>query len=173
MAGPGDIENTGWQAGRCALDEDASLLFPPVYPDKETAKEAWLHVVRRDPHPGGIERWRWRLQDVLEHCQWLGCRTSSGMWQILDRLGIHYKRGRTYVHSPDAASEEKLVRIEALTRFVQAHPEEEVLLYQDECSLYRQPSVGSTYQAAGSDCPDARQARQLHNSIRLVGPWMP
>jgi hypothetical protein len=131
-----------WQVCRCAPDEDASLLFPPVYQDREAAKEALLHVVRRDPHQVGIDRSRWRLQDLVEYCQWLRCQTPSGMWQILDRLDSHYTRGRTYVHSPDAAYEEKLARIEALKRLVQARPAEYVLLYQDECSLYRQPSVG-------------------------------
>ncbi len=159
----------GWQADGFAQDEGASLLFPPVYQDNEAAKEALLHVVRRDPHQMGIDRSRWRLQDVLEHCPWLHCQTQAGLWQILDRLDIHYKRGRTYVHSPDPAYEEKLARIEALKRFVQANPAEYVLLYQDECSIYRQPSVGYNYEAAGSDAPHARQARQLNNTIRLVG----
>jgi hypothetical protein len=88
---------------------------------------------------------------------------------VLDRLDIHHKRGRTYVHSPDPAYEEKLARIEDLKRFVQVHPDEYVLLYQDESSIYRQPSVGYTYEAADSDCPHARQARLLNNLIRLVG----
>ncbi len=91
------------------------------------------------------------------------------MWQVLDHLDIHYKRGRTYVHSPDPAYEEKLARIEELKRFVQSHPVEYVLLYQDECSVYRQPSVGYNYEAAGLDAPHARQGRLLNNVIRLVG----
>ena len=140
-----------------------------MYQNREAAKEALLHVVRRDPHQVGIDRSRWRLQDLLEHCAWLRCQTQAGMWQVLDHLDIHYKRGRTYVHSPDPAYEEKLARIEALKRFVQAHPDEYVLLYQDECSIYRQPSVGYDYEVAGSDCPHARQARLLNNVIRLVG----
>lgn len=72
------------------------------------------------------------------------------------------------MHSPDPAYEENLARIEALKRLVQAHPEEEVLLYQDECTLSRQPSVSSAYEAAGSDRPYALQARQLNNVMRLV-----
>ena len=84
---------------------------------------------------------------------------------MLDRLGIHYKRGRTFVHP---AYEEKLARIEALKHLVQAHPEDYVLLYQDECTLYRQPSVSYAYEAAGSDRPHALEARQLNNVTRLV-----
>src|SRR5712691_4243224 len=169
MSGRNATESSAKQVCRCAPGEDASLLFPPLYQDKEAAKEALLHVVRRDPHQVGIDRSRWRLQDLLAYCPWLECHTEAGLWQVLDRLDIQYKRGRTYVHSPDPAYEEKLARIEALKRFVQAHPDEYVLLYQHECSVYRQPSVGYDYEAAGSDCPHARQARQLNNVIRLVG----
>jgi hypothetical protein len=169
MTGSIGIKRMGCQVYTFGRDEGASLLFPPQYHDSESAKEALLHVVRRDPHQMGIDHSRWRLQDVLTSCPWLRCSTSSGVWQVLDRLAIHYKRGRTYVHSPDAAYEEKLARIEALKRFVQAHADEEVLLYQDECTIYRQPSVGYSYEAAGSDAPHALQAHQLNNIIRLVG----
>jgi transposase len=169
LTGSNGISSSDWPAYRFALDVDASQLFPPAYQDKEAAKEALLHVVRRDPHQLGLDRSRWRLQDVQEHCPWLRCRTEAGIWQVLDHLGIHYKRGRTYVHSPDPAYEEKLARIAALKRFVQAHPEEYVLLYQDESTIYRQPSVGYHYEASGSDRPYARQARMLNNVIRLVG----
>ncbi|HEU5378837.1 MAG TPA: IS630 family transposase [Ktedonobacteraceae bacterium] len=139
--------------------------FSPRYHEAEQAKEALLHVVRRDPHQLGGARSRWTLNTLLPHLDWLEVQTSSGLWQVLDRLGIHYKRGRTYVHP---AYEEELARIEALKRLVQAHPEERVLLYQDECTLYRQPSVSYAYEAAGSDRRYARQAQQLNNVTRLV-----
>src|SRR5690349_6989278 len=74
-----------------------------------------------------------------------------------------------YVHSPDQAYEDKLARIEELKRLVQAYPDEYVLLYQDKCSIYRQPSVGYNYEAAGSDAPHAKQARQLNNVTQVVG----
>ena len=79
----------------------------------------WCVVI---PIKSGSSRSRWRLQDLLEHCAWLRCQTQAGMWQVLAHLDIRYNRGRTYVHSPDPAYEEKLARIEALKRFVQAHP---------------------------------------------------
>jgi transposase len=169
MSGSSATESWDWQACRCIQEEAASLLFPPHYQDNEAAKEALLHVVHRDPHQVGIDRSCWTLQHLLEFCPWLQCHTQAGVFQVLDRLDIHYKRGRTYVHSPDPAYEEKLARIEELKRFVQAHPNEYVLLYQDESTIYRQPSVGYNYEAAGSDRPYARQARQLNNVIRLVG----
>ncbi len=106
---------------------------------------------------------------MLEHYPWLHGQTPAGLWQILDRLDIHSKRGRIYVQSPDPAYEEKLARIEVLKRFVQANPAEYVLLYQDESTSYLQPSVGYNYEEAGSDVPHAHQARQLNNIIRLVG----
>jgi len=114
MTGSSATESWDWQVCRFAQDEGARLLFPSVYPDNATPKEALLHVVRRDPHQVGIDCSRWTLQQMLEHCSWLHCHTQAGLWQVLDRLDIHYERGCTYLHSPDPAYEEKLARIEQL-----------------------------------------------------------
>src|SRR5690348_6910600 len=119
IAGAAVIWRMAWLAYRRDQDAGASPLFPPRYHEAEQAKEALLHVVRRDPHQLGESRSRWTLNTLLPHLDWLEVQTSSGLWQVLDRLGIHYKRGRTYVHSPDPAYEEKLARIQALKRLVQ------------------------------------------------------
>ncbi len=91
-----------------------------------------MHVVRRDPRQCGIAQSRWRLEDLLEHCKWLNLETESGMSQLLQRLGIHYKRGRDHVHSPDPFYQAKLEELEALKERMQRQQGLEVLLYLDE-----------------------------------------
>jgi hypothetical protein len=54
------------------------------------------------------------LADLIDHCQWLHLETESGMSQLLQRLGIHYKRGRDHVHRPDPFSQAKVEEIKAL-----------------------------------------------------------
>lgn len=91
---------------------------------------------------------------------------------MLRRLGIHYQRARSYIHSPDPAYDEKLARIEALQQRVQAHPEE-VLHNLDECTLHQQPSVAQAYDQAGSDRPYAAKARSSSLACAWWRPWMP
>jgi hypothetical protein len=76
-------------------------------------------VVRRDPRQCGVAQSRWRLEDLSEQCQWLNLETASGMSQRLQRLGIHYKRGRDYVHRPDAFYQAKVDEIKALKERMQ------------------------------------------------------
>lgn len=82
-------------------DEVASLLFPPLLPDQEAAKRELLQLVRRDPHQFAIERSNWTLHHIRQQVPGWLVGTDAGMHQILDALGIHYKRGRSYIHSPD------------------------------------------------------------------------
>ena len=123
--------------------------------------------MRRDPHQFGIERSRWTLAHLLACCRGLRLHSRCGLWRLLHRLGIHDKRARSTIHSPDPAYDEKVARIKALQQRVQAHPEE-VLLYEDECTLYRQPSVAHAYDQVGSDRPHACQSTQRKISMRLV-----
>ncbi len=75
--------------------------FSPRHSKADDAQEALLHIVGRDPKAFGEERSRWTLEAIQQVCDWLTLRTPSGMWRVLQRLGIHYKRGRSYIHSPD------------------------------------------------------------------------
>ena len=47
-----------------------------------------MHLVRRDPHTCGVDRSRWRREDLLAQCPWLGLRTPQGLGHLLGRLGI-------------------------------------------------------------------------------------
>lgn len=87
----------------CLSRKDAgeSPPFPPEHDSAEEAKEELLSVVRRDPWPLAGQT-RWTLEAIREQCaHWLRLETDAGLWRLLDRLGITYKRGRHYTYSPD------------------------------------------------------------------------
>ena len=67
-----------------------------------------LHVVRREPSSFGVQRARWTLKHLLLTCEGLRLTSSSGLWRLLERLGISYQRARDYVRSPDPHYEQKL-----------------------------------------------------------------
>lgn len=147
----------------------ASPLFPPQHTTPEAAREALLHVVRRDPRLLGHRTARWRLAQVRASCPWLRLRTDSGLSRVLRRLKIHLKRAREYVHSPDPGYDLKLARIQDLIAAAQADPTRVVVVYVDEFSYYRQPSLASAYEAAGPTQPLARRSHQSNTKRTILG----
>lgn len=93
--------------------------FSPRHQEPEAAKEEMLHLVRRDPHQLGVPASHWTLQTLQPQLPWLRTQTRAGLWQVLERLGIQYKRAREHVHSPDLAYQAKLDAILALQQSVQ------------------------------------------------------
>lgn len=120
---------------------DASPLFPPM-----PAQAAKLHLEKRlssiaDYMPGAS---RWTLSGLLAACEDLfNVRSLSGLWYLLDHLGIHYQRARTYYHSPDpeyAAKLEYALRVIGRYRAGQV-----VVLFEDEVTYYNHASPAPAY----------------------------
>jgi len=128
-----------------------------------------LAVVRRDPRVLGYARSRWTLSMIREECDWLNLRTDGGLGQVLERLGIHYKRGQDYLHSPDRHYQEKVSLIQLAHLRAWYDPERYVLVYLDEITYGRQPRVSYDYAAAGSPTPQARRSYQSDTQFRGVG----
>lgn len=73
----------------------------------------------------------------------------GGIWQVLRRLKLRYKRGRAYVHSPDPLYRQKMAYVQAATHLAQTCPNDTVLVYVDELTYYRRPSVAYAYAPQG------------------------
>lgn len=157
MAGSTASTRSGSPASPSGRDAGASPLFPPRHARPEEAKEALLHVIRRDPHQFGIRRARWRLADLLAQCEWLHLTTEGGLSRLLARLEISYQRGRDHIHSPDPHYEGKLAWVEAVVERARASAGRVVTLYQDELTYYRQPSVAQAYAERGECQPYAER----------------
>lgn len=146
----------------------ASPLFPPRHAVAAGAREELLFLVRRDPHGLGLDHSRWTLAQVRECCEWLRHCTLPGIHQILDRLGLHLKRGREYLHSPDPDYLGKLEAVRACVQQVRTAQGLSVLLFEDEFTYYRQPRVASTYEAQGHSQPLARRSYRRNTARRIV-----
>lgn len=146
-----------------------SPLFPPHCQNEDEAKTALLLIIRRDPRQCGHQRSRWSLELLRASCPWLLVNHESSLWRLLQRLGIHYKRGRDYVHSPDRHYDEKLSLIQLARMRAHDDPERFVFVYVDEFSYYRQPTVAAAYEAAGCYQPLARRSHQSNTQHRVIG----
>ena len=143
--------------------------YSPRYQEKQEAKEAILHTVRRDPSVFGAPRTRWSLDLIGRVCDWLQIKNPSGLSQLLKRLRISYKRGRSYVHSPDPHYQQKMDMIAQCLLKAWYAPEKYVLLYQDEFTIYRQPTLDRDYEQMGNFQPLARRSHKSDTEFRGMG----
>lgn len=172
IAGSKAIENkakTVWKFE----DAGASPLFPPRHATNQETQEALLHIIRRTPEQEGQPGSRWTLKRLLAVCRsWLRVNTCPGLWQLLKRLKIHWKHARQYVHSPDPNYLEKLRTVKLnLLSVPTGGP---VLLFEDEFTLYRQPSIAFAYEQQGKTQPLARLGYKGNYTWRIaaaLNPW--
>jgi len=173
--------------------------YSPKYETDAEAKEAILHTVRRDPGMfasssmasssmasssmasssltssslfASLES-RWSLSRIADACDWLQISTVSGMSKLLKRLRISYKRGRSYIHSPDPHYQQKMDIISQCLLKAWYAPDIYVLLYQDEFGYYRQPSIANNYEAMGKFQPLARRSHGPNVECRGIGALNP
>jgi transposase len=134
-----------------------------------SAKEALLKVVRRDPRQFGHRQSRWSLATILESCSWLRLTTLGGLSALLQRLGIHFKRARSYIHSPDVDYEAKVSYLNLCRMRAYYQPERFVFLYLDEFSYTRQPSLAQAYEQQGHCQALAYRTCRSDSLCRAIG----
>jgi hypothetical protein len=125
-------------------------------------------VVRRSPRLFGVLCSRWRLADLGQVIPWLRDRPAGSIHRVLERLGVRYKRGRAYFHSPDLRYDAKLAAVTAAQRLARANPEAVVLLYQDEFTYYRRPTVSRGWAERGADAPRVAQGLGTNKRRRIA-----
>jgi transposase len=143
--------------------------FFPQFRSAEAARDAALHVVRRDPREVNELRSRWTLAAIQRVCTWLGQISLPGVSQVLKRLRVNYKRARDYIHSPDPDYVAKLLTIHV--RLQEARRQRMprcVVLFQDELTYERHPSVARAYEASGHVQPLARRSHASATTRRIV-----
>lgn len=117
----------------------------------------------------GVDRTRWTLDTILSACDWLRLSTPSGLHKLMDRLGITYKRGRQHIMSPDPHYLGKIAYIDGLAERVRASYGQEVLLYLDEVTCYRNPSVANCYERRGKAQAFAELGQGTDKQIPVLG----
>lgn len=100
---------------------------------------------------------RWTLQHLKASVSWLANISVPGAHQILTRLGISYKRGRTYIHSPDDAYQAKMLCVSQALEAAKQNRETHVAFYQDEFAFHRRPTLAKDWTQRGTKKPLAHQ----------------
>lgn len=122
------------------------------------------------PERFGVARVRWRLAD-LRDCPalpFLARYSLAGVSRALRRLGIHLKRGRLRLHSPDPAYEEKVFALRQLRQLARRFPQRVRLLYADEVGCYRQPTLADRYACCAHE-PTAPLSHAANRAWRIGG----
>lgn len=131
---------------------------PAFAPMSEEDAEAELQTIvgmSPDTIPG--QPTRWTLRHLRTSVPWLANISVPGVHQLISRLGISYKRGRTYIHSPDVEYKQKMICVAQVLDAVKQNPETHVAFYQDEFSFHRYPTVAKDWTQRGTKKPLARQ----------------
>jgi hypothetical protein len=150
----------------CAKDGDENRLFPPQF--ASVMRGQVLEALQEHtPRDYGGQHTRWRLADFIGFLPGVGCR--SAVWRVFRRLGIRYRRGWAHLVSPDPLAAVKLQWLAAIQARVQAHPEQAVLLWLDELTFYRLPSVAPTWGDGAQRALKARMRPGNNTCARLVG----
>ncbi len=105
---------------------------------------------------------RYRLEGVRASFDWLRDYTLSGVWRVLDRLGIGWKHGYINYWSPDPQYRRKVRFIEKCLKIVASDPRHNVAIFVDEMSYHQWPTAAHDWwpRAAGyplavhGDCPN-------------------
>ncbi len=136
---------------------------------REQAAAAALEVVHRSPRAAGVDRSRWTLAALLTTILWLGGLSKSGLSHLLDRLRVRYRRGQEHVHSPDPEYEAKMAAVAAARAAAAERPGAVILVYQDEFTAHRRPSVAPAWHGEGGPGRPAELGHKMNTERRLIG----
>lgn len=126
-------------------------------------------LLHQPPRRYGIARSRWRLQDVGRVLAWLDGVSDPGIYKVLKRLGFSRKQALNFIQSPDPEYRSKWQRILAAYEQAWIEPDKVVLLFQDEFTYYRQPTLNRAWHQQGKDQPRAQQKAGANTKTRLAG----
>jgi len=125
-------------------------------------------VVLTSPRQHALPRNRWRLCDLASGVGWLRGLSVSGVWGVLRRLGFSRRQAQEFVRSPDPEFDAKWRAI--LQAYIEAwaQPEAVRLIFSDEVSYFRQPSVAPAYAVRGGAAPRALYTPGHNTVTRIV-----
>jgi hypothetical protein len=125
--------------------------------------------VHQDPHWFEQARNRWTLSGLADACDWLEGVSASGVYRVLHRFQIHYKRAQGHLFSPDPDYRAKLADIQTILASSQQAPERIVVVFADEIGIYRQPTLAQAYEGSGPLQPQAELGHRTNLCVRVAG----
>lgn len=122
----------------------------------QAAHDELQHLARRAPRACRLAQTRWTLQAFRHACSWLAPLSLAGVQSLLQRLGITWQRARSYIHSPDASYQAKLAWVQAVRMLARQAERQVVVVYLDEVTIERQPSLAATHAPQGGGAAQPR-----------------
>jgi transposase len=109
------------------------------------------------------------LADLAQVVSWLHECSAAAVWRQVRRLKLGYKLAQRFIISPDPAYDAKWRRI--LQAYAEAlyHPEQAVLLFADELTYYRRPTLKRLWQRQGKQVRHHLSPRAANTRTRLAG----
>lgn len=96
--------------------------------------------------------------------------TLSGVWRHLKRAALARKKGRLKVHSPDRQYFEKLAEVVRVLELASASKGKIVVLFADEFTFYRQPTLADAYARRGKHVqPHGNLSHRTNTKGRIGG----
>lgn len=135
-------------------------------------RDAILLLLSDSPRDYGIERTRWRLQDLLPVVQQepgLAVGSTSSLHAWLQKLDIRYRNGWVHKVSPDPHEELKLSVIDNALQLADEKPDEVVVLWLDELTAYRLPSTAPSWSDGDGRPEKVTHTAGENDSIRIGG----
>jgi hypothetical protein len=99
---------------------------------------------------------------------WLAGLSLSGTHRLLRRLGVVYRRGQERLHSPDPDYAAKLAAVRRARAEARRGGGRVVLVYLDEFTYYRRPTVARCHAPAGGPGPPAEQGHGRNRKRRVA-----
>lgn len=118
--------------------------------EAESAKAEVKYVLAQSPQDYGFDSVRWSLEQIRDSIGWLRGKTIPGTWQILQRLGFSYQKAAAFVRSPDPFFRLKVRKMMQVFQHAIYHPDQAVVLFQDELSYYLTPSLAPDWGETGA-----------------------
>jgi hypothetical protein len=132
------------------------------------AEQAVEYLLHQSPRRYGLKRSRWRLQDMGRVLKWLEGCTDTGIYKVLKRLGFSREKALYFIHSPDPEYRAKWEQILSAYQEALTHPEEVILLFQDEFSYYRRSDIRQSWQRRGRRQQRRRQRAGTNTKARIT-----
>lgn len=123
--------------------------------------------MQREPHQFGLSHSRWSLQLIQQIVPWLQELSLPSVHRLLKRLRIVWKRPRASIRSPDAEYQNKLDQI--ALHLGQARTSDVCrVLFLDEVTIERQPTLAMAYAPRGAEQARARLSHAANTLTRIV-----
>lgn len=120
---------------------------------------------QRGPAPS-----RWTLRTIRASFAELADYDLSGVWRLLDRLGLSLRSALVQQYSPDPNYRGKVRRLHQILRETAAHHPEVVTVFWDQMGYSRWPDAGLDWgPSAPSAPPQADRQRSPNGLWRLIG----